>query len=146
MAAWAAPLFAQDDAAVPPNFRGTHEGSYTYGSAYSEGQEGEAVSTSIKISQLPQSAEFYGVMTEAYSNFGTPKEDKLWADVEGGVSVVNGEIILSFTKTYRYFEQESVTYVGVYLPAVREVRGLWYFKSTQTMSGSFVWEGVTLAE
>jgi len=130
---------------APPNFRGEHSGSYTYGEGYPE-QQGDRVTTSIKVSQLPDSAEIYGVMTEAYSNFGVPKEGKLWADIEGSVAEVNGEIIISFTKTYRYFEQEPVTYVGVYVPGAKEVRGLWYFKGTEYLGGSFMWEGVTLAQ
>ncbi len=66
-------------------------------------------------------------MQEDYTDFGTSREGKLWADIHGTMDVVNGLNYMTFTKTYRYFDQTSVIYRGAYDSAKKSVQGTWSF-------------------
>ncbi|MFO1482076.1 MAG: hypothetical protein U1F71_01815 [Verrucomicrobiaceae bacterium] len=121
------------------NISGSYSGGYTYGSGYSANLTGTTVPFNVSINQAAGAASFSGVINEPYSGFGTARDGKLWADIQGTCSRgANGSISVSFQKTYRYFSQDSVSYRGTVSPGSRKLTGTWWFASQPDLTGTFV--------
>lgn len=113
-----------------PNQAAKLNGVYRY-----SGPHGQAVSF-VVLSLKGHGGHFTAVTREPYTNFGTAKDGSLWADIQGSVSTQGGRTVVTFTKTYRYFQQESVKYEGTYNPADKKITGRWYFPKSST-NGTF---------
>ena len=121
------------------NISGSYSGGYTYGQGYSSNLAGSTVPFNISMDQATGAASFSGVINEPYSGFGTARDGKLWADVQGTCSCgADGSISVRFQKTYRYFSQESVNYRGSVNPGSRTLTGTWWFASKPDQTGTFV--------
>ena len=83
------------------------------------------------------SGRFTALVREPYTKFGTPKDGSLWADIQGTVSQRGGRTEVAFTKKYRYFQQESVRYVGTYSEREKKITGKWDFPNQPSVSGTF---------
>lgn len=117
----------------------TLSGSYTYGDTFGAPYRGRKVAFQITTQQVPDSRAFTGVMAEEYTDFGTPHEGKLWADIHGTMEVVEGVRYMTFTKTYRHFDQPSVIYRGIYNAQKGGVQGTWAFpEGVNPGSGTFI--------
>jgi len=107
------------------NLNGTYTGAYAYDNGAPEARDASNVSFRMKITQQNGDATFRGAVDEAYSGFGTKKDNRLWAEVRGEVTRKGNTIYVHFEKTYLYFNQEAVVYDGVYNPATRQIEGKW---------------------
>lgn len=121
------------------NISGSYSGGYTYGPGYAANLAGRTVPFNVSIDQESGTANFSGVINEPYSGFGTARDGNLWADIQGSYfRGADGSITVHFLKTYRYFNQESVTYRGSVNPKSRTLTGTWWFASQPDLTGTFV--------
>lgn len=126
----------------PPNIAGTYQGSYTYGPAYGS-LAGYRVPLTITIQQTAGSDRFVGLMKEPYTTFGTPRNNLLWADLSGVCERSQDGIQLRMQKTYKYFDQEAVLYIGKYVPESSSFVGQFYFASRPAQKGTFEIHAIT---
>lgn len=123
------------------NISGSYHGSYTYGPGY-QNLAGNSVRFHIAIQQTPGSEQFTGTIDEDYSGFGTPLNGRLWADIRGTCRREGAIVKVHFTKTYRYFAQESVIYQGTFPAGGGTLAGTWHFGDASNLSGTFVIGGL----
>jgi serine/threonine protein kinase len=115
--------------AALPNMNKQISGIYTYGPGYAAAQRGKSVVFELKSVQEDGSNRFEGVMNEPHTDFGTPMDKRLWADVRGEILSNSSTVKVRFTKTYRYFQQASVIYEGNFDPSTGEITGTWKFST-----------------
>jgi serine/threonine protein kinase len=113
--------------AALPNMNKQISGFYTYGPGYAVSQRGKSVVFELKSVQAEGSNRFEGVMNEPHTDFGTPMDKRLWADVRGEILSNGSSVKVRFTKTYRYFQQTSSIYEGNFDPSTGEITGTWKF-------------------
>ena len=119
-----------------PDLSGNYLGVYFYGFGFERERQGQMVHFRLKLVQDEGDSTFTGEIDEEYTDFGTPKNNRLRATVVGEFSQQGGVLKMRLQKTYRYFDQDSVTYRGVWDAERNSFDGKFSFASA-TAQGVF---------